>query len=222
VQALSNFCSVDLGALYLDVTKDRLYTMAEDSRGRRSAQTAMYHVSEAFVRWMAPILAFTADEMWRYLPADPASGKREHNVLFATWYDGLRPLAADAPLSSGDFDRLLALRDQVAKVLEPMRAAGKIGAALDAEIALECGASDGAWLAPVVEELRFLLISGDVTLHGGGTDRGIGVAASVTTKPKCVRCWQRRADVGTHTGHEEICGRCVSNVEGPGETRLWF
>src|SRR5690606_27527918 len=91
VQLLMNFCSVDLGSLYLDVTKDRLYTMREDSRGRRSAQTAMYHVAEAFVRWIAPILSFTADEMWGYLP-----GEREGNILFATWYEGLAPLTDDA------------------------------------------------------------------------------------------------------------------------------
>src|SRR5690606_31241869 len=115
VQALLNFCSVDLGSLYLDVTKDRLYTMGEDSRGRRSAQSAMFRIAEAFVRWIAPILSFTADEVWRHLP-----GQRKDNVLFETWYEGLAPLPADAPLSAADFERLLALRDQVAKVLEPM------------------------------------------------------------------------------------------------------
>jgi len=222
VQSLSNFCSVDLGALYLDVTKDRLYTMAEDSRGRRSAQSAMYHVSEALVRWMAPILSFTADEMWRHLPAATAGGARDANVLFSTWYDGLQPLGDDAPLSAEDFDRLLALRDQVAKVLEPMRAAGEIGAALDAEIALQCAVADQNWLSPWVDELRFLLISGDVTLQANDAARDIRVAAMVTTKPKCVRCWQRRADVGSHDGHAELCGRCVINIEGPGEVRRWF
>ena len=222
VHAISNFCSNDLGALYLDVTKDRLYTMGEDSPGRRSAQTAMYRISEAFVRWIAPILGFTADEMWRHLPAGTGQGAREGNVLFATWYDGLSPLGADAGLSVEDFDRLLLLRDQVAKVLEPMRADGLIGAALDAEIGLRCGVADQNWLSPLVDELRFLLISGDVTLVADEAARDIGVAAVATDKPKCVRCWQRRADVGTHEGHEEICGRCVSNVEGPGETRRWF
>jgi isoleucyl-tRNA synthetase len=222
VHAISNFCSNDLGALYLDVTKDRLYTMGEDSPGRRSAQTAMYRISQAFARWIAPILSFTADEMWRHLPDQTGQGARADNVLFATWYDGLSPLGGDAGLSVEDFDRLLALRDQVAKVLEPMRADGLIGAALDAEIALRCGVADQNWLSPLVDELRFLLISGDVTLKPEEGARDIGVAASVTDKPKCVRCWQHRADVGTQAGHEEICGRCVSNVEGPGETRRWF
>ena len=103
VQALSNFCSVDLGSLYLDVTKDRLYTMREDSRGRRSAQSAMYRIAEAFVRWIAPILSFTADEMWKHLPPLLDQGAREDNVLFTTWYDGLAPLPDDAPLSADRF-----------------------------------------------------------------------------------------------------------------------
>ncbi|MDH5830086.1 isoleucine--tRNA ligase [Luteimonas sp. M1R5S18] len=216
VQALLNFCSVDLGSLYLDVTKDRLYTMPEDSRGRRSAQSAMYRISEAFVRWIAPVLSFTADELWGYLP-----GEREGNVLFATWYDGLAPLPADAALGANDFDRLLALREQVAKVLEPMRASGEIGAALDAEIQLHAGTADHIRVAPLVDELRFLLISGDVTVLPWDGE-GSRIVATPTTKPKCVRCWQRRGDVGTHAGHPQLCGRCVSNIEGPGEERRWF
>jgi isoleucyl-tRNA synthetase len=222
VQLLSNFCSVDLGSLYLDVTKDRLYTMPEDSPGRRSAQTAMYHVAEAMVRWIAPILSFTADEMWGYLPVAPGAGERAGNVLFATWYEGLAPLPADASLSVADFDRLLELREQVARVLEPMRASGEIGAALDAEITLRADEAGAAWLAPFAEELRFLLISGDVTVQAGDATRGIGVLATPTTKPKCVRCWQRRADVGADAGHPELCSRCVANVDGTGETRRWF
>jgi isoleucyl-tRNA synthetase len=222
VQALSNFCSVDLGALYLDVTKDRLYTMREGSAGRRSAQSAMYRIAEAMVRWIAPILSFTADEMWNHLPPAPGEAQRGGNVLFATWYDGLAPLAGDALLSAEDFERLLVLREQVAKVLEPMRANGEIGAALDAEVALHCGVADQNWLAPLVDELRFLLISGDVTVVADDAPNDIAVLATPTTKPKCVRCWQRRADVGSDPAHPEICGRCVGNVEGPGEIRRWF
>ncbi|MEO5962652.1 MAG: isoleucine--tRNA ligase [Thermomonas sp.] len=222
VQALSNFCSVDLGALYLDVTKDRLYTMPEDSRGRRSAQTAMYHISEAFARWIAPILSFTADEIWRHLPAMTEHGERAGNVLFATWYDGLVPLADDAPLSIEEFERLLALREQVAKVLEPLRAGGAIGAALEAEISLRCGVGDQNRLAPLVDELRFLLISGDVGIIADDDAKDIKVLATPTAKAKCMRCWQHRADVGSDPAHPEICGRCVSNIEGPGEDRHWF
>nr|MBP7159328.1 isoleucine--tRNA ligase [Thermomonas sp.] len=218
VQALMNFCSVDLGSLYLDVTKDRLYTMRQDSRGRRSAQTAMFQIAEAFVRWIAPVLSFTADEMWGQLP-----GERAGDVLFATWYDGLAPLAGDVPLSATDMDHLLVLREQVAKVLEPMRAAGAIGAALDAEIELRCAVADQNWLSPLADELRFLLISGDVRVVPDADASGvIGVFAQPTAKPKCVRCWHRREDVGTDPRHPALCLRCVSNIEGPGEARSWF
>ena len=216
VQLLLNFCSVDLGSLYLDVTKDRLYTMPVDSRGRRSAQTAMYHIAEAFTRWIAPILSFTADELWSYLP-----GERKDNVLFATWYDGLEPLPADAPLTAADFDQLLALREQVSKVLEPMRANGAIGAALEAEITVAADADTAARWQPLADELRFLLISGDVQVRPATTDE-VFVSAQPTEKTKCVRCWHYRADVGTVAAHPELCGRCVTNIDGAGEDRRWF
>nr|WP_306175566.1 MULTISPECIES: isoleucine--tRNA ligase [unclassified Stenotrophomonas] len=216
VQLLLNFCSVDLGSLYLDVTKDRLYTMPIDSRGRRSAQSAMYHIAEAFTRWIAPILSFTADELWGYLP-----GARKDNVLMATWYDGLAPLPADAPLNAADFDQLLALREHVSKVLEPMRANGAIGAALEAEITVAADAETAARWQPLAEELRFLLISGDVQVRPATTDE-VFVSAQPTEKQKCVRCWHYRADVGAVAAHAELCGRCVSNLDGAGEDRRWF
>ncbi|WP_242651388.1 isoleucine--tRNA ligase [Solilutibacter tolerans] len=215
VQALMNFCSVDLGSLYLDVTKDRLYTMREDSRGRRSAQSAMCRIIEAFARWIAPILSFTADEIWRFLP-----GEREDNVMLAQWYDGLAELPNDAPLSAARFDQLLDLRESVAKILEPMRAAGEIGAALEAEIVVSADEPTRAWLEPLADELRFFFISGDVTVQPAGVAPPI--MATPTTKPKCVRCWQHRGDIGTHAEHPELCGRCIINIDGPGESRRWF
>jgi isoleucyl-tRNA synthetase len=217
VQTLMNFCSVDLGSLYLDVTKDRLYTMQENAPGRRSAQSAMYHIAEAFTRWVAPILSFTADELWAYLP-----GTHVGNVLLATWYEGLVPLPDDAPLAAKDFDGLLALREQVTRALEPLRAEGKIGAALEAEITLRVGVADQNWLSPLVDELRFLLISGDVHVVPDADAKTIHVIGKATEKSKCVRCWHHREDVGAHTAHPLLCGRCVTNVEGAGEARLWF
>ncbi len=216
VQALLNFCSVDLGSLYLDVTKDRLYTMREDSRGRRSAQSAMFRIAEAFVRWIAPVLSFTADEMWQHLP-----GERTGNVLFATWYDGLAALPADAALSAADFDQLLALREQVAKVLEPMRANGRIGAALEAEITVSVNAALAGKWQPLADELRFFFISGDVSVSEVSADE-VFVLAQPSTRAKCIRCWHHRADIGVDAAHPELCGRCASNIEGPGEDRRWF
>ncbi len=214
VQSLMNFCSVDLGSLYLDVTKDRLYTMQADSRGRRSAQTAMHHVAEAFVRWIAPILAFTAEEVWGFLP-----GARARNVLFDGWYEGLVELDADAALPPACFDRLLVVREQVAKTLEPMRASGEIGAALEAEVELRVTGDEATWLAPLADELRFLFISGDVTVKA---DAAPGISAVKTNKAKCVRCWHHRADVGASAEHPQLCGRCIDNIEGDGEMRRWF
>lgn len=216
VQLLLNFCSVDLGSLYLDVTKDRLYTMPEDSRGRRSAQSAMFRIAEAFTRWIAPILTFTSDELWGYLP-----GERSGHVLFATWYDGLAPLPADAELGAADFDQLLALREQVAKVLEPMRANGAIGAALEAEITIATSEEQAVRWQPLADELRFLLISGDVQVRPATTDE-VFVSAQPTDKTKCVRCWQFRGDVGTAQAHPELCARCADNLDGAGEDRRWF
>jgi isoleucyl-tRNA synthetase len=195
--------------------------MREDSPGRRSAQSAMYHIAEAFARWIAPILSFTADEMWAHLPA-PVEGERDGNVLFATWYEGLALLPDDAPLSAHDFDRLLALRETMSKTLEPMRAAGEIGAALEAEITLRCGVADQNWLAPFVDELRFLFISGDVEIVADDGIKDIAVLATPTGKPKCVRCWHYRADIGGDPAHPELCGRCVDNIDGAGEERRWF
>lgn len=228
VQALSNFCTVDLGALYLDATKDRLYTMPEDSLGRRSAQTAMFHIAHAFVRWIAPILSYTADEMWRYLP-----GQRADNVLFETWYHQLVALPEDAALGHDHFETVLRLREAVAKVLEPMRAEGAIGASLQAEVALYLDDATLAWLAPVADELRFLFIVSTLDLHPLGDRPDDAVAADcegaqvwLRARPsehrKCIRCWHYRSDVGLHAQHSELCGRCIDNIEGPGETRRWF
>ena len=156
------------------------------------------------------------------MPALADTGPRAENVLFATWYEGLSPLAGDAPLSAREFDDLLRLREQVSRVLEPMRASGEIGAALDAEITLACGVADQNWLSGLLDELRFFFISGDVALVADDDAGETSVTATPTKKSKCVRCWQRRDDVGTAAGHPQLCTRCVSNVEGPGEDRQWF
>ena len=226
VQRLNNFCTVDMGSIYLDVTKDRLYTMQQHALGRRSAQSAMYHIAQAFVRWIAPILTFTADEVWAHLP-----GERAGNVLFATWYDGLAPMPADAALSAEDMRAVLDLREAVSAVLEPMRGNGVIGAALQAEVDAYLPEPLLQRLQPVASELRFLFITSRLDLHalsaraddavkGEGSDAFIRAVAS--NHSKCIRCWHYRADVGADPEHPEICARCVDNVEGAGESRRWF
>ena len=216
VQRLLNFCSVDLGALYLDIVKDRLYTLQENAIARRSAQTALYHLLEAFVRWIAPIMSFTADELWDFLPQ-----RDEENVLFTTWYHGLVSYPEKCAVSLTDFDQLLALRDSVTKVLEPMRAQGAIGSALSAEITLLLSAEQATRWRSLQHELRFLFISGDVDFKLSECAE-IRVEAYATTKPKCARCWQHQADIGQLPDHPELCGRCITNLNGVGEERLWF
>jgi isoleucyl-tRNA synthetase len=227
VARVQNFCTNELGALYLDITKDRLYTMPTDSHGRRSAQSAMYRIAEALVRWLAPVLSFTAEEIWQQL-----SGERGDSVLFETWYDGLAATQA-LPEQRRYWADLLAIRDTASRVLEGMRKAERIGAALEAKLAIHAGAAAVARYAPVADELRFFFITSELHLDlaGGqpadavlteleGAD--VWVSASVSGAAKCVRCWHRRDDVGSHAEHPELCGRCVSNVEGPGEHRRWF
>jgi len=227
VQRVQNFCTNELGALYLDITKDRLYTMPTESHGRRSAQSAMYRIAEALVRWLAPVLTFTAEEIWQHMP-----GKRSESVLFETWYDGLAATQG-SPEQRRYWSDLLAIRDTASRVLEGMRKAEQIGASLEAKVAIHADAAVVARYQPAASELRFFFISSDVRLDlaGGqpadavlteleGAD--VWVSATVSEAAKCVRCWQRRDDVGTHAAHPELCDRCISNVEGPGENRRWF
>jgi isoleucyl-tRNA synthetase len=209
--------------VYLDILKDRMYTLKTDARARRSGQSAMYRVLEALVRWVAPILAYTSETIWQHLP-----GERPDSPLFATWSTDL--VAGDGPALP--WTLLLGLREQAQKVLEPMRQAKQIGAGLDAELTLYLDAEAMAALAPCAEELRFWFIVSDVQLapiealgEGEAAElqgHRVAVRATVSTHAKCVRCWHRRADVGSHAEHPEICGRCVENVEGDGEQRRWF
>jgi len=227
VARVQNFCTNELGALYLDITKDRLYTMPTDSRGRRSAQSAMYRIAEALVRWLAPVLSFTAEEIWQQLP-----GERGDSVLFETWYDGLSA-AQSSPEQRRYWAELLAIRDTASRVLEGMRKADQIGAALEAKLVIHADEATQARFAEAADELRFFFIVSEwqfaplaqrpddaakVELDGAE----VWVSASVSSAIKCVRCWHRRDDVGSHAEHPELCGRCISNIEGPGEDRRWF
>jgi isoleucyl-tRNA synthetase len=228
-QKVHNFCSIDLGSFYVDVIKDRQYTTQADSVARRSAQTALYLIAEALVRWLAPILSFTAEEIWRNLP-----GKREESVFLETWFLLPEMLPSDDPESARfDLDYwkdVLVVRELVSKELERARVAGVIGSSLDAEVDLYCEAPWLEKLARLEDELRFVLITSYARLHPieeqpsdaidvdiAGSRMSISVGAS--SHGKCVRCWHHREDVGANSGHPELCGRCVQNVEGDGESR---
>jgi isoleucyl-tRNA synthetase len=227
-QKVHNFCVVDLGGLYLDVLKDRLYTMPESSPGRRSAQTAIYHIAEAMVRWLAPILSFTAEEIWRHLP-----GERADSVMLTTWHR-----IPDPPGDEIDWEALLALRSDVTRELERLRDAGAIGSSLEAEVDVFCEPGERARFAALGAELRFLLITSAARVHevepgaapAGGVPAdavaatsaartGVWIRATPTQAPKCERCWHRRADVNADPAYPGICGRCVVNVAGGGEQR---
>ena len=222
-QKVQQFCVVDLGAFYLDVIKDRQYTTPADSLPRRSCQTAMYHIAEAMCRWLAPILSFTADEIWRYLP-----GERAETVFVATWYEGLFALDSDEPMDRAFWDQVIATRLAVGPALETARKAGQIGSSLDAELDLYCSDALLDLLGRLDDELRFALIVSETRLHPI-TERPddaldteltrLAVRVMASPHAKCVRCWHHRGDVGSHPEHPELCGRCATNVAGPGETR---
>ncbi|MGB1109962.1 MAG: isoleucine--tRNA ligase [Gammaproteobacteria bacterium] len=225
-QKVHNFCAVDMGGFYLDVIKDRQYTTPRDSVARRSAQTALYHVVEAMVRWLAPILSFTADEIWLAMP-----GERGELVFAETWYQNLAELPEDAELGAAYWTRVMQVRQEVTKALEPLRVSRDIGSSLDAEVDLYCDETIKADLDRLEDELRFVLITSYARVHPlsdapEGAEsievKGVGklsIAASVCGHPKCIRCWHHREDVGSNSEHPEICGRCVENVETEGEQR---
>jgi isoleucyl-tRNA synthetase len=219
-QKIHNFCVVELGGFYLDIIKDRLYTTGAASAPRRSAQTAMYHVAAAMVRWLAPILSFTAEEAWTFLP-----GERNESVFLNTWHRF--PPGAERE-SEIDWPALIALKGDVARELERLRSAGDIGAPLDAEVTIFAPAGQAARFAALEDELRFVLITSQARIIETDTPAGSAVSSSAegvwidvkpSEQPKCVRCWHLRSDVGIDPRHPELCARCVVNVEGPGEER---
>lgn len=226
-QKIHNFCVVDMGGFYLDVIKDRQYTTQTDGLPRRSCQNAMYHIAEAMSRWLAPILSFTAEEIWQHLP-----GERADIIFLETWYQGLFALdphaSCDPPFDQALWDRILVVRVTVSKHLEAARTAGAIGSSLDAELDLYCEPDLAADLAKLEDELRFVLITSYARVHpledrpADAQDTDLpGLALKVTSSDhaKCTRCWHHREDVGIDPEHPELCGRCVTNVEGNGEIR---
>jgi isoleucyl-tRNA synthetase len=205
---LQLFCSEDLGAFWLDVLKDRLYTTAPKSLARRSAQTALWHVTHAMLRWMAPFLSFTAEEAWKVLaPGKSVSIFCETFVDTQAWRD-------DALLAK--WQRIREIRDVVNQSIEVVRASGGVGSSLQAEIVIAAPAADRELLASLGDDLRFVTITSQARVVAGET---LAVTVTPSPHPKCERCWHWRSDVGADAKHPSICGRCVSNLYAAGEPR---
>jgi isoleucyl-tRNA synthetase len=208
VQKLQTFCSEDLGAFYLDVLKDRLYTTRRDSAARRSAQNALHHITHSLLRLMAPILSFTAEEAWQVV-----GGTADDSVFFHTWH--AFPQVPDAAALTERWREIRAARSEVQRELEKLREAGKIGASLAAHVEIGASGARAAALAALGDELRFVMITSQAAVRSGAD----AIVATPSPHQKCERCWHYRADVGVDPAHPTICGRCVSNLSGAGETR---
>ncbi len=223
-QKVHNFCAFEMGAFYLDILKDRLYTTGIDSAPRRSAQTAMHHVLQAMARWIAPILSFTAEEIHTYMP-----GRCSDSIFLETWYEGLFPLSGGAE-ERVRWQRIIEVREAVSRSIELVRKAGKAGSSLAVEVDLWLQGELKQAIDWLGDELRFVLLTSGARVHELAAapaevererlEHGeIAVLVTPSTNGKCVRCWHYREDVGSHADHPEICSRCVENVIGAGEVR---
>ena len=208
MSGIQQYCSEDLGAFYLDALKDRLYTTAVGSKARRSAQTALHHITHALLTLMAPVLSFTAEEAWGF--ASPGSGS-----LFLGHHHRV-PAVADAATLMPKWQALLGLRDRINKSIENMRASGDIGPNLQAELDLALTPQDYAHAASLGDDLKFIFIVSAVTLKQADTEN---ITVRVSAHAKCSRCWHFREDTGSKADHPELCGRCVDNLYGDGEVR---
>ena len=209
VQSLQTFCSEDLGGFYLDILKDRLYTTAPNSRSRRSAQSALWHILQAFTKLMAPILSFTAEEVWQLLTKDA-----EQSIMLHTWHELPKPEGEGELLAK--WSQIRSVRAEVTKALEELREAGKIGSSLQAEVELHCSGEKFDLLTSLGDDLKFVLIASKVDVIKAAEEK---LVAQASTHGKCERCWHVREDVGANLDHPALCGRCVSNLHGEGEVR---
>ncbi|MCC2614645.1 isoleucine--tRNA ligase [Aestuariibacter halophilus] len=223
-QKLMHFCSIELGSFYLDVIKDRQYTAKADSHARRSCQSALYHIAEALVRWMAPVTSFTAQEIWQEMP-----GKRDPYVFTQTWYTGFEG-AGEGAMDHAFWQQVLTVKDAVNHAIEQARKQGTIGGSLQAEVTLYATPALAETLSRLEDELRFVLITSAATVQAvdaAPTDAsetdvdGLWLSIATSDGEKCVRCWHYRKDVGANPAHPELCGRCVDNVDGEGEQRAY-
>ncbi len=223
-QLLHQFCVVEMGGFYLDIIKDRQYTTSKDSLIRRSGQTAMYHLVQMLVRWLAPVISYTADEIWKYIPGD-----KDISVFLEDWYE---IEAEDINSKSRKFrwEKIILVRDEVNKQLEKLRSDGTIGSSLDAEVNIYCNEEFFNELNFIKDELRFVLICSSTNIYPLEKRNNDAIQSDISdlfiyAKPyayeKCVRCWHRHESIGKNDMHKELCSRCISNISQNGEIRLY-
>jgi isoleucyl-tRNA synthetase len=217
VARLQNFCSEDLGGFYLDILKDRLYTTGVDSVARRSAQTALWHIAHALLRIMAPILSFTAEEAWAVFAGEKTFADSDETIFTQTFWQF--PAISDAEALLGKYALLRAVRTDVTKQLEEVRASGAIGSSLQAELTLAAAGAKYDALASLDDDLKFVFITSAATVDKVADDAQEAVAVTPSDAPKCERCWHYRRDVGHDPAHPGLCGRCTANLFGSGEKR---
>jgi isoleucyl-tRNA synthetase len=219
MKIILNFCTNDLGGFYLDIIKDRQYTTQINSLARRSAQSALYHIAHAMVRWLSPVLSFTAEEIWQHLP-----GAANESVFLQTWYKDLV-----GNLNSSAIDTARDINVHLRKELEEMRRNKVIGSSLDAEVDIYCNDKKYQALQELGNELRFVFITSDARIHSladkpneaNDIDQSLAIMVNKSGHLKCVRCWHHREEIGEHDIHKELCGRCIENVAGEGELRVF-
>ena len=229
-QEMLHFCSIEMGSLFLDITKDRQYTMQADSPARRSAQSAAYLILHALVHWMTPILTFTAEELWKEMPKDKADAELPY-AQFSTWSKKLFAADDSDLLTNSEWETVFKVREAVSKQLETLRGEKRIGSSLDASVKIYSSGETLATLRKLGEELRFVLItSGAMVIEADNTpENALTIAelestwihSEASSDDKCTRCWHHQPDIGVDPNHPELCGRCVNNITGDGEVRQY-
>ena len=219
MKAILNFCTNDLGGFYLDIIKDRQYTTQTDSLARRSAQSALFHISHAMVRWLSPILSFTSEEIWQFLP-----GASQESVFLQTWYEDLK-----GNFENKSIETARDINSHLRKELEDMRRNKIIGSSLDAEVDIYCDKENYQALLELKDELRFVFITSEANIYelsdmptdANQIDKSLSIKVRKSIHQKCVRCWHHRPDIGQNKTYVDLCGRCIENVSGEGEHRIF-
>jgi isoleucyl-tRNA synthetase len=219
VSKLQSFCSEELGGFYLDILKDRLYTSGTTSHARRSAQTAIWHITQSLLRLMAPTLSFTAEEAWVNFASKEAFAASDETIFTQLFY--ALPEVADAEALLAKYALLRTIRNDVTKQLEEVRVAGGIGSSLQAEVTIKASGEKFEVLNSFGDDLKFTLITSSAKVEQVASEAEEAVLVVPSTYEKCERCWHYRADVGSHAEHAGLCGRCVSNLFGDGEVRAF-